>query len=252
MRVRLHRFSAAACVLSLLLMPAAPSPGATFAQLESAYQGDGWFEYRVTMFQEPFFRTQCLTGAYTSSFTNRNELGSVPADWTFYAEDDHTVSWSYNGTEATQAVPCTQSFYARSTEQHFKTVTNFYLFYLLWPQHWLHSPYLTDNMAGFVKLPALVPCPPPEEDGSPSNLVASFEMLPDVTVEDITPLSISYSWGPQYTVLISASTNLVNWTNVTYALGYEGITTWTSPVPLTAYGSAFRVGLVSARHETNW
>jgi hypothetical protein len=243
-------------VLPLALWLACMRPiaatSATFVELESTSLGDGWFQYRVKMFPESFFQQQELFGGGTGSFTNRTETGPVANGWEFASTDLHSAFWGYTNVSVLQTLPCEQVFRARSSETGFRMDSQFYISYSLWPASWLHSPYFSMNIVGYVRLPCLVPCPAGESDGSPTNYLTSYEMFPDVQISGLSPFTISFDWETDCTVLIQASSNLTAWTNVAYAFGRSGTASWTSSVPMPAYGSSFRVGLVSLRRETNW
>lgn len=241
--------------LGLLLLCFFPIPAmsGTFVELESTYLGDGWFQYRLKMYRDLFFDEQVLAGGGTGSFTNRTEIGPVPEGWEFGFTDPHSVFWGNTNYFVLEPLPSEKVLLARSSNTTFRLDSHFYVTYSLWPSSWMHSPYLSGNIVGYVRLPCLVPCPADKADGSPTNYLTSFEMFPDVQISGISPYTISYDWDADCTVLIQSTTNIMaSWTNVAYAYGCKGTATWTSSVPLFTYGSSFRVGLVSVRRETNW
>ena len=248
----LVRWSVVPLALWLVCLFPITATSSTFVELESTYLGNGWFQYRVKMFPELFFEQQALFAGGTVSFTNRTDTGPVPEGWEFASADQQSAFWGYTNVSVLQPMPCEQVFLARSSETAFKLGSQFYVSYSIWPASWLHSPYFFGNIVGYVRLPCLVPCPPAEADGSPTNYLTSFEMFPDVRISGLSPFTISYDWENDCTVLIQASQKLAAWTNVAYAFGSSGTATWTSSVPLSTYGSCFRVGLVSLRRETNW
>lgn len=246
-------------LLGLLLLGAgllATNSGAgTFAEVESTVLGGGWFRYRVRMYPDPFFRQQCMYNVGSSSFSNRIVLGTAPSEWAFDMVGANEAFWQFTNSVLAQTTPYERTFTVQSSETSYRRMTNFYVMHVLWPQTFLKSTNLTDAMIGYNRLPCLVPCPPAQHDGAPTNILTSFEMFPDVEVEGITPYTVSFDWGGDCTVQIQASTNLQTspWSGVAYALGYEGnVSTWTSPVPLLTYGSFYRVGLVEIGHNTNW
>lgn len=242
-----HRLFACLALAALLVSPLARA--GTFAELESSYLGDGWFRYTLTMYDNEFTRFDWIYRIGSTLFTNRLEFGSVPANWVDGSLTAHDVFWDYTAPSNSQVPVYTGEFYVHSSEQGFRTTNTFWIAYRVWPELWLGWE---QGAWGFSVVPCLVPCPPAQSDGSPSNLVASCEYVPDVEIHALTTNTLSFSWGTEYTVLIAGSSNLQTWTGITNALGYPGTNTWTSAVPLSTYGRAFRVGLIATSHQTNW
>jgi hypothetical protein len=235
-------------LLCLFTITASPT---ILVELESTYLGDGWFQYRVKLLQDPFFDQQALLDVGPTSFTNLTETGPVPVDWMFMPPDQPIAMWGYTNTLAAQTFPYEKVFWVRSSQRDVKQSAGFLIVMSLRQPSWMHPPYSGD-VAAFIRLPCLVPCPPAEADGSPTNLLTSYEPFPDVHISGLSPSTISYEWAADCTVLIQDSSTLTAWTNVAYAFGCLGTTTWTSSVSFSASMSFFRVGLVSMRRETNW
>lgn len=228
----------------------APASARDFASVKSSYLGDGWYSYHVRMEPNPFFSTQIMGLAGAQYFTNRIDNNTPPVGWT---QDATTNKFIWNKNDQTEAHPLPYEFtmMARSSSMGFRTEANFYIAFQLWINGWLQSPILSQNIAGYVRLPALVPCDPSESDGSPTELFSSSELFPDPQVVRMDGYSLSYSWPNSNTVIIEASRDLQSWSNIVQTVGYGGTTTWHSAQEMDAFGSCFRVGLVAMRALTN-
>lgn len=220
---------------------------------QSTYLGDGWFRYDVTLHYDPFFKTATLEGIAVD-FTNLVAIGEDPSYWS-NGFDQGEAGWAYSNNAPIQSRPYSVSFTARSTNTTFKSKPLALLSGgSLVPQDHLVSSYLAENMVYISRLTALVPCPPPEADGSSTSLYDSIEMVEDVRIDRVymvsnEPFGLVFSWPTSCTVQIQAGTNFSAWTSVTNVLGYAPSTTWTSPVPLDMYGDYFRIRLLATEHR---
>lgn len=219
----------------------------------STYLGNGWFQYDVTLHHDPYFKTASLEGVVVD-FTNCTEFGDDPLDWS-NAYDQAHAAWAYSTNAPTQTRPYSVSFLVHSTNTTFKAnPMGLILAGSLVPQDHLVSSFLAENMVYLCKFNTLIPCRPEDADGSATSIYASAEMVPDVRVDSLymisnEPYGLTFSWPTSCTVQIQAQTNFSNWIPVTNALGYPPSTTWTSPVPLQAYGNHFRIRLLATEHR---
>lgn len=165
--------------------------------------------------------------------------------------NNDTFIWEKNDQTQPHALPYEFTMMARSTSSGYRTETNFSIAFLLWINGWLQSPLLSRNIAGYVRLPALVPCAPSESDGTPPELFSSYEFFPDPQVVGMNEHSLSYSWPNTNTVVIEASHDMQSWSNIAQTVGYGGTTTWHSAQSINEFGNCFRVGLVAMRALTN-
>ncbi len=186
-----------------------------------------------------------LAGAMV--FTNRIDANTPPAGWTESPETD-TFLWGKDDQLVAHNLPFEMTMIARSSSSGFRTETNFFVAYALWLQGWIApSGLLSQNIVGYVKLPALVPCEPAEADGSPEELIASYEMFPDPEIVEMGGDFLRYFWPSSNTVVIEASYDLESWSDVVQMVGHGGTTTWNSAQSLDVFGSYFRIGLIAMR-----
>jgi len=68
------------CV-ALLLLGAQTSLATTFLQFDSTYLGDGWFQYRMDVMNDPFFTEADVTGLGIT-FTNQIDASTTSPNWT--------------------------------------------------------------------------------------------------------------------------------------------------------------------------
>jgi len=221
-----------------------------FVSVKSSYLGDGWFSYTVRMEPNPFFSTQIMMFAGAPIFTNKIDSNTAPEGWTESTNTDSFV-WDKNDQTEPHILPLEFTMLGRSASSGFRTETNFWVGFLLWINGWLQSPLLSQDIAGYVRLPALFPCEPNESDGSPTELFSAYEIFPDPEVIELGSDHLSYFWPSSNTVLIEASHDFQVWSNVAQVVGYGGTTTWSSAQSMDTFGSYFRVGLVAMKALTN-
>lgn len=236
-------------LIAWAMLGAASAWSADFVTVESRSLGDGWFEYRVTLAEDPYFEN-ALIGAVSIAFPGRSEYGADPADWTSDATDPDTALWTFD-TQQTQARPYERIFTVRSSLTGFKTIDQAVrVTYLATPRSDLeheHSPALS----GFGRLRGVVPCPPGEADGSPVSHLASISLREDLRITSLTvvggiPTGLSFNWTYDSTVRLEASFDLKEWTPVTTIVGVAGETMWTATEPLETSGNYFRLVLLTS------
>ncbi|OQA28805.1 MAG: hypothetical protein BWY59_00664 [Verrucomicrobia bacterium ADurb.Bin345] len=236
-----------AVAASVLPFAASPAAARDFVTVRSAYLGDGWFSYTMRMEPNPFFSTQITGIAGTAAFTNRIDANTPPEGWT-ESPDTSSFFWGKDNQFEEHALPLELTMMARSSSSGYRTQTNYFVMFVLWMHDWLPIPgILSANIAGYVRLPALVPCEPAESDGSPTELFSGYEIFPDPEVVESGPDFLSYFWPNTNTVVIEASYDLQSWSNVAQMVGHGGTSTWVAAQPLDELGSFFRVGLVAMR-----
>lgn len=255
--VKIKRYLLYACIglISLAIVRTGLS-GANYSQpfvsCQSTYLGSGWFQYEVTIHNDPFFQALESPSFTPRYFTNFLALGSTPANWGS-ATNATSISWSYTTNSAVPR-PYNVTFLAQSTNTTFKEGELLFAFSVYPQTPFVSSPVFPVNIAGVVDVSGLVPCAPGDEDGSPSSLYSSMGLTPDIKIDDFLVVSnrltgLLFSWDYESTMIILASDDFQSWTNVSYALGYTGQTTWTSSVPLDVYGKYFRINLFATEHR---
>jgi len=229
----------------------------TFLELQSTYLGNGWFQYQMSVFDDPFFSEADITQLQIT-FTNQIDHSSGAPDWVNSAWGDNYSSWSFN--PGYPARPYEETFLIRSSQTNYKlAATN--------PRRAtvLFSLYCTalnpmagtsQNIVGFARMPCLIPCPPEEADGSPTNFVYVLKLLPDVAINSLIQSNgeihgVDFSWDYDSTFLLQGTSDFNNWTNIAYIWSQSPETVWTTNLSLSDYGQFFRVALVAEGHMTN-
>ena len=65
----------------------------TFLELQSTYLGDGWFQYKMSVMNDPFFREADITG-FGMPFTNQARVGTNSSEWINKSTNGYS-SWSF-------------------------------------------------------------------------------------------------------------------------------------------------------------
>jgi hypothetical protein len=189
MKLRLFLVPAVWCLSFICLcFSTLSASGTPFAELESSYLGDGWFQYTLTNLQDPYFQELDITVFGIPVFTNFLAYGADPVDWQSVSPITNSVNWNYTGPKP-QNRPYQTVFLAQSQYTSYYT-TNYgaVIAFFLYPQGYLISPNFS-NIVGFYWMSCLVPCPPEQADGSPSNSVSTAEIFPDVAINSILVIS---------------------------------------------------------------
>src|SRR6266705_7193160 len=94
----------------------------TFLELQSTYLGDGWFQYRMKVLNDPFFTQVNVTGLQIG-FTNEIDHSTTSTNWINTDAANVYSSWSFsNGTAP--APPFEVNCLIRSSETTYKLQTN--------------------------------------------------------------------------------------------------------------------------------
>jgi hypothetical protein len=232
------------------------SSARNFAELESTYLGDGWFQYRFKTLVDPFFTSVDVGGLHLMSFTNRVEYGAAPANCTNGINAAINTADFYYDQTLPQERPYEKTFLVRSSERHFKRAREALFTMSLTIYEMYSGPYFSVNIVGYATMTNLVPCSAEEADGSPTNLISIIELIKDPKIDELIMIGnsargVRYSCGSDSTVRLEASRDLINWTNVAYIYGSQGSTTWTTNKSLNGYGNIFRLALLANIHVTN-
>lgn len=246
-------------LLGLLWLGSSGANATTFLRLQSTCLGDGWFQYQMSVLNDPFFTEADVVG-FGVNFTNQINQGALPAGWV--VAQGGGANWE--ATNSYSSRPYELTFLARSSETSYRlgVATN-----------WdgavvLLSLYLTEfnplnlsgvfsaNIVGYALMPCLIPCGPGEADGSPTNIVYDLKLLPDVTLNQLIQTNgqiygVDFTWDAESTFVLQGTTDLNIWTNIAYIWSYPPETVWTTNAALNAYGQFFRVALVADGHSTN-
>lgn len=217
-------------------------------ELQSAYLGDGWFQYRLAKPNTPTFWS-IDPAALAIPFTNRVEYGPDPQGWTnVLIQPPNFAQWNYALATYAPSQLGYGDFLVRSAEHTFRTTTNG----LAVISMYLGSQWFVYPMGGgYVLLPTLTPCAPSLADASTTNLTSSVDFgVDDVTVDGLVITNnsvqgIVFTWFKKSTVLLQGSPDALHWTNVTLIWGNPGTTVWTTNQSLNNFGNFFRLELVA-------
>jgi hypothetical protein len=229
----------------------------TFLTLQSTFLGGGWFQYQMSVMNDPFFTEADIT-ELAINFTN--QIGQI----------DGANGWSYQGTNGWEftnsypARPYSETFLVQSSETSYRLsmATNYdgalVLMSLVLAEinPAAAEGIISDNIVGYANMPCLIPCSPDEADGSPTNFVFTLKLLPDISINQLIQTNgqiygVDFTWDSAATFLLQGSADMNLWTNVAYIWSYPPETVWTTNTPLNASGQFFRMAMVAADQTTN-
>lgn len=244
---------------ALLLALAPPLLARHQIALESTYLGDGWFRYRLTTVDDPFFAFFDL-GSLSVTFENRVEHGPTPEDWGTSTNFGDAAAWEPIGPvlPGSQVRPYERTFLVRSSSRHFKQQVGALITMSFGTVGGYHGQATSMNIVGFVNINALVPCPESEADGSPTNLLTKVSIinLPDVEILSLVrngaaTHGVTFRYGEASTLRLDGTADFRSWNKIVYLYGGAGDTTWTTNQSLDTFGNYYRLLLVAEGHVTN-
>ena len=209
------------------------------ASFRTTSLGDGWFEYQLHLQYNAFFdvfdRLSC-----NFNFEGFQEFGSTDGADVATASDSHvTAEWLGAQPRNVDRVITVRS------ESSLIGYTDFYFSFLAVPSGWSGGGIVSENIAGYIRFRGLAPCLPDDPDLLGTTTYTNVVMVPDPQITACTTDSLTWNWSSGATMRIEASQDLMGWSLVTQLVNSSTVNTWISPVPLDAYGNAFRVNLVS-------
>ena len=231
-----------------MLLVGGPLHAADALRMESSYLGAGWFQYRVTMADDPFYEAASIS-ALSISFPGRVEYGADPVDWASSGAVAEEANWTA-AAQQVQARPYERTFLVRSSHTTFKTVDRAASFFVVaTPKIHLQSAEV-QQVTVRLQLRGVVPCPPGDADGSAAVQSSSAALRDDLRISTLTmaggvPVSLSYDWPWDSTVSLEGSFDFVTWTPIATIHGDAGLTTWNATVPLENSGRFFRLALIA-------
>lgn len=249
-------------VLLLASLVLGTAKGTTFLTLQSTYLGDGWFQYKMDVANDPFFTEADITGL-NITFTNQIDQSGDSTNWSYVGRNEPYSDWAF--TNGYPSRPNSETFLIRSSETSYRltSITNWEGAVVMMSLN-LAGFYpgqggtawnggYSVNVVGIASMPCLAPCNPDEADGSPTNFVYVLKLLPDVNVDHLIQsggdiYGVDFDWDSQSTFLLQGSTDFNHWTDVAYLWSYPPETEWTADAPLNGYGQYFRLALVADGH----
>ena len=208
--------------------------------LQTTSLGDGRFEYRLHLQYNSFFDVFDSVSLY-SPFEGFQEFESTDGANEVDVSDSHVrVKWLGAQPRAVDWVVTVRS------ESSLVGYADVYVYFLAVPSGLMGGGgIISGNIAGYIRFQGLAPVAP----GDPSLVGASTRsnvvMVPDPQLTAFTTNSLTWNWSSGATMRIEASPDLVGWSPVTQMVNTSTVNTWVSSVPLSTYGNAFRVNLVS-------
>jgi len=242
-----------ALLLLICLLVAGRTRATTFETVQSSYLGDGWFQYDVKMFVDPYFLEQDLV-QFAIIMTNGVDVQSAAVPPVNWKNDTNGGSWIYTGPTP-QSRPREQVFLMHSSATNYMLGTNAISLLSLVTSDIFPPGIISGNMVGYATVPCLLPCPPAMADGSPTNHVESFELMQDPVIKKLmvgpSVYGLAFDWASDSTELLQASPDLMHWTNITYLYGTSGTTVWTTNQHFLDHGQYFRLVLAAGFQTTN-
>lgn len=248
-----------AFALGLFWLAPCQTRATTFLQFQSTYLGNGWFQYQMSVDNDPFFTEADIT-SLVIQFPGETGQSSTDPNWVNSASDSTSSTWSFaNGYPAR---PYTETFLIQSAQTSYKLGTNVFggaiVLLSLDPADFsplLSAGVFSQNIVGYAQMPCLVPCAPEEADGSPTNFAFTLKLLPDVSIDHLIQTNgniygVDFFWAYQSTFLLQGTTDMNSWTNIAYIWSWPPETQWITNQALNTYGNFFRVSLVANGHST--
>jgi hypothetical protein len=236
-------------ITAIWILGIAVTFGKNAIEIESRYDGDGWFHYRLRTLEDPFLKEirfeQLLPDPFVNYMTN-----TLPDHWTNFYYKGKWTGIMFDGT-ALQPRTNEISFSVRSSSTHFRRQN--YAFETI--VYFGFADVYKGGIGGYLDMDCLVPCSPEEADGSLPTLVLQVEIVPDIKIDDLIRTNsdiygVTFSWAEPSTVELQGSQDMVEWTSISRFFGDPPQTTWTTNVSLNSFGKFFRLSLIANRHLT--
>lgn len=236
-----------------------PAWATTFLTLQSTYLGNGWFQYQMNVMNDPFFTEADIVGL-DINFTNQTDQIDGANGWSYQGT---TNGWQF--TNSFPSRPYSETFLVLSSETSYRLsmATNYDEGALVLMSLVLAEinpaaaeGIISGNIVGYANIPCLIPCPPEQADGSPTNFVYTLKLLPDISINQLIQTNgqifgVDFTWDSASTFLLQSSADMSLWTNVAYIWSNPPDTVWTTNAPLNAYGQYFRLEMVAGDQTTH-
>ena len=260
---RIHRTASTrdVCRLATLFLLAAALRLCAYEHLtiESTSHGDGRFDYRLTMHDDPFLLTDD-TLAFGVVATGVVEVTVTPPGWSVDLTPS-VVTWISNfGISYTNHMsrPAQYEFGLRSSFLAHRSSASFGASTVYGSLRPISMPGFFDGIIGsmnilyYVSLNAVVPCPPDQADGSPAQHKEVYEMFSSLMIDsfykregELHGLYVRYDPSGYTAVVRARRHNQDPWTDIEQFKGQAGVTCWVSDLPLKYYGNYFCAALLS-------
>ena len=208
--------------------------------LRTTSLGDGGFEYRLHLQYNGFFDV-IDSVRLGFPFEGFQEFGSTDGADEVEAIDSHvSLHWQGAQPRVMDRVVTVRSEFA------LVGLADVYVYFLAVPSGWCGGgEIISENLAGYIRFQGLAPLAPGDSSLVGASIWTNYVIVPDPQLTACTADSLTWNWASGATMRIEASADLVGWSPVTQLVNAATVNTWISPVPLSTYGNAFRVNLVS-------
>ena len=208
--------------------------------LQTTSLGDGRFEYRLHLQYNGFFDVFDSV-SMDFPFEGFQEFESTDGANEVDAGDSHVrVKWLGAQPRVVDWVVTVRS------ESSLVGHADVYVCFLAVPSGWsCGGGIISENIAGYIRFQGLAPVSPGDPGLAGASTSSNVVMVPDPQLTAFTTNSLTWNWSSGATMRIEASPDLAGWSPVTQMVNTSTMNTWISSVPLTTYGNAFRVNLVS-------
>ena len=227
-----------------LLLAALTCNGRDLFRLDSTYLGDGLFEYRLRVLDDPFIATLRIEAlSFRGVWSGPHEL---PVDWTTNIQTGTLIDLRPI-TLTNLALPYERVFRLRSAQTNFKQRVSSVVVPLA-GQFATNAPVFgsSGSLVGQGAMIALAPCPPEQADGSDTNLTTRFELFRNPVIQELgvvdgAPRFLTLTHQGSAFLRLESSTNLVDWSAVAGFQATNGVNRWTNASGLGAGESFFRL-----------
>jgi hypothetical protein len=249
-------------LLAFCLMAWSTVRATTFLEWQSTYLGNGWFQYQMTVMNDPFFTEADITWVGIN-FTNQIDQSGDSTNWSYAGRNEPFSGWSF--TNGIPARPYTETFLVRSSETSYRLASGtnnadgaLILMSLNLAGYYpgASNAVYSQNIVGYGELPCLVPCRPEDADGSPTNFVYDLKLVPDIQINQLVQGiggvdGVDFTWDAASTLLLQGTADFQHWTNISYIWSTPPETVWTNNTLLSNYGQYYRLELVADGHQSN-
>ena len=231
-------------VMGALLLAAPVCSARDLVQLRTSYLGDGVFEYRLLILDDPFIASLKVEAlSFRGAWSGPHEL---PADWTTNVQTGTLIDLR-PVTLTNLALPYERVFRLRSAQSSFKQRVSSVVVPLA-GQFSTNAPSFSGSgsLVGQGALTALAPCPPEQADGSDTNMTSRFELFRNPMIQELgliggEPRFFTLTHQGTARLRLESTTNLVDWSAQAVFQATNGVNRWTNAAGLGGSGTFFRL-----------
>ncbi len=226
-------------------------------EIESTYEGNGAFRYRLKVIRDPYFSFFDVPTVIAAGETWQGVL-PPPEDWVIDQWTSNTISWSMpvcTNVFGCQQRPYETVFRAIGSPPTMKTILIILNLSMIGGYH---GSAASVNMVGYANVDCLVPGSESDPIPGVTNTLTRFKVgdFPDVTMDRLIRVGdevrgVVFSYTELSTVVLQGSPDLTSWQDIAYIYGDAGQTSWETNRSLNGFGNYFRAVLAAEGHATN-